>query len=179
MHDLFPAETLAFFHGCSKSSFLRAFFFRNKRIESESSVEGWSKPELENMRSRSCRIFLRRSYVSFSLTDPLPDGVSARQLSRICFRSREPAHEHLQEACLHSSVGQSARLVSVRSPVRTWVEARVFVFTPFLCKDDDPRKCDAVLRGHEPLGDARGRARKNMCLSPRTKSSAATWGSSN
>lgn len=71
MHDLFPAETLAFFHGCSKSSFLRAFFFRNKRIESESSVEGWSKPELENMRSRSCRIFLRRSYVSFSLTDPL------------------------------------------------------------------------------------------------------------
>ena len=31
---------------------------------------------------------------------------------------------------LHSSVGQSARLVSARSPVRTWVEATIRLHTP-------------------------------------------------
>ena len=44
--------------------------------------------------------------------------------------------------CLHSSVGQSARLVSARSPVRTWVEAsparRKWSFTRKRQERNDP-----------------------------------------
>ena len=45
----------------------------------------------------------------------------------VIFRRGPPA-DISKEACLHSSVGQSARLVSVRSRVRTSVEATYFVF---------------------------------------------------